>query len=80
MPRDREEGKRRQGTNPDRGPPMMEGAHQFDKGYDSDPNVFDRNTSYPDDHQRGNPYVKLNKEIISRDTKKLNRGHFTKIA
>jgi hypothetical protein len=66
--------------DPDRGPPMMEGAHHWDKGYDSDSDVFDRNESYPADHERGNSYVKLNKEMVSRDSKKLNRSKFTKIA
>lgn len=66
--------------NPDKGPPIHEGAHHWDKGYESDADVFERAESYPDDHHRGNEYVKHNREIISRDTKKLNRSHFTKIA
>jgi hypothetical protein len=74
------EGSRLKGTNPDRGPPMIEGEHYFDKGYESDSDVFLRNESYPGDMQRGNEYVRNNREIISRDSKKLNRGKFSKIA
>ena len=67
-------------TNPDTGPAMMWGEHHFDKGYESDADVFKRNESYPGDVQRGNEYVKNNREIISRDSKKLKRSEFTKIA
>ena len=67
-------------SDPDRGPPMMEGAHHWDKGYVSDDETFSPKGVYPDDHQRGNPYMKLANEIAHRDSKKLNRGHFTKIA
>lgn len=66
--------------NPDRGPPMMEGAHHFDKGYDSDEEVFSPRGVFPDDHMRGNPYMKLQNEIAHRDSKKLNREKFSKIA
>jgi hypothetical protein len=65
--------------DPDRGPPIHEGAHHWDKGYDAEPDVFEMKESFPDDNMRGNAYVKNNQEIIMRDTKKLYRGIFTKI-
>lgn len=74
------EAESRKRMNPDRGPPMLEGEHHFDKGYESDSDVFKRNESYPGDTQRGNEYVKHNREIISRDSKKLKRSEFTKIS
>jgi hypothetical protein len=83
MGRDRHGAEHLKRTNPDKGPPMMEGMHHFDKGYDSDGEVFERSKEYPNNHkdeERGNEYVKLNREIISRDSQKLKRGHFTKIA
>ncbi len=67
-------------TNPDKGPQMLEGQHYFDKGYDSDSEVFLRGSSYPGNEQRGNEYVKNNQEIIRRDSKKLKRSEFSKIA
>ncbi|RPH75563.1 hypothetical protein EHM76_01380 [bacterium] len=66
-------------TNPDKGPQMLEGQHFFDKGYDSDSEVFKRSSSYPGNEQRGNEYVKNNREIITRDSKKLERSQFSKI-
>ena len=82
MPKDRSragaESIKRQ--NPDRGPPMIEGAHHFDKGYDSDENYFSPPDAYPDNHMRGNPYMPLQNEIVHRDSKKLNRQKFSKIA
>jgi hypothetical protein len=74
------EGNKMKGMNPDRGPPMMWGEHKFDKGYESDADVFARSSSYPGDEQRGNEYVQMNREIIHRDTKALNRDKFSKIA
>jgi hypothetical protein len=74
------EGSRLKSTNPDKGPAMITGQHHFDKGYESDSDVFERNEAYPGDMQRGNEYVKHNREIISRDSKKLKRSEFTKIA
>jgi hypothetical protein len=73
------EGAREMRTNPDKGPQMLEGQHYFDKGYESDSDVFLRKESYPDNEQRGNEYVKLNREIIKRDSKKLERSEFSKI-
>ncbi len=78
--RARREGARIKGTNPDRGPPIMEGEHQFDKGYDSDNETFSPRGSFPDDDERGNPYFKLQNEAVSRDSKKLKRSKFSKIA
>lgn len=74
------EGESRKKMNPDRGPPMMWGEHKFDKGYESDADVFARGSSFPDDEQRGNEYVSMNKEIIHRDSKALRRDKFSKIA
>jgi len=73
------EGNARKSANPDRGPPMMFGEHKFDKGYESDADVFARGSSYPDDEQRGNEYVSMNREIIHRDSKALERDKFSKI-
>jgi|GEM_PF-2610240 hypothetical protein len=74
------EGSKEMKSNPDKGPPMLMGEHHFDKGYESDSEVFDRSKSYPGDEQRGNEYVKANKEMISRDSTKLKRSKFSKIA
>lgn len=73
------EGSREMKTNADRGPPMLTGEHHFDKGYESDSEVFDRSKSWPADDQRGNQYVTNNKEIISKDSAKLKRSKFSKI-
>jgi hypothetical protein len=67
-------------SDPDKGPPMMEGAHKFDKGYESDEEYFSPRGVYPDDHERGNKYMMKQNEIVHRDSKKLNNGKFTKIA
>lgn len=66
--------------DPDRGPPMHEGAHHWDKGYESDEEVFSPRGVYPGDRQRGNAYMKHQNEIAHRDSKKLNREKFSKIA
>lgn len=66
--------------DPDRGPPMHEGAHHWDKGYDSDNEHFSPRGEYPGDHERGNPYMKLQNEIVGKDSKKLRREKFSKIA
>lgn len=73
------EGSREMKSNPDKGPAMISGQHYFDKGYESDAEVFDRSKSYPGDEQRGNEYVKNNKEIISRDSAKIKRSKFSKV-
>lgn len=67
-------------SDPDRGPKMIEGAHKFDKGYESDEDYFSPRGVYPDDHERGNKYMMKQNEIVHRDSKKLNSGKFTKIA
>lgn len=68
------------GKNPDRGPAMREGAHHYDKGYESDEEHFSPRGAYPGDHMRGNEYMKHQNEIVGRDSKKLNREKFSKIA
>lgn len=73
------EGSRIMKTNPDKGPPMLSGQHHFDKGYESDSEVFDRSKSYPGDMQRGNEYVKMAKEMISKDSAKIKRSKFSKV-
>jgi hypothetical protein len=67
--------------DPDRGPPMQEGAHHFDKGYHSDEETF-QPASYPpgDDHYRGNDYFKMRNDVIKKDSKCLERNKFTKHA
>lgn len=67
-------------SNPDRGPPMMEGAHHFDKGYMSDDESIDPSGQFPGESERGNSYIKLNHEIMSKDSAKLKRSKFSKIA
>lgn len=64
--------------NPDRGPPMMEGAHHFNKGYTSDDEYFDPH--YGKDHERGNDYMPMQNERCHKDTKKIERSKFSKIA
>lgn len=66
--------------NPDKGPPMMEGAHHFDKGYSSDEKHFSPDANGTDDHYRGNDYMNLQNEAVHRDDKKLKRSKFSKIA
>ena len=65
--------------NPDKGPKMTEGAYQFDKGYVSDNEHFSPK-AYPGDHQRGNMYMGMQNEAVRRDSKKLERSKFSKIA
>lgn len=66
--------------DPDRGPPMKEGPHQFDKGYMSDSERFSPDADSSDDNYRGNNYFKLQNEIVGRDDKKIKRSKFSKIA
>lgn len=68
------------GRDPDRGPPMIEGEHHYDKGYSSDEETFSPRGVYPDDNQRGNRYFSLQNEAVTKDSKKLNRSKFSKIA
>lgn len=67
----------RKKANPDKGPPMREGENKFDKGYQSDDELFD---PYSECQERGNEYFKLQNEIVHKDTKKMRRDKFTKIA
>lgn len=80
MSRSREGASRLKGSNPDRGPKMIEGAHHFDKGYESDHEHFSPSKEFPGDEERGNAYMKHQNEIVGRDSKKLRREKFTKIA
>jgi SLT domain-containing protein len=66
--------------DPDRGPPMHEGAHHFDKGYVSDEEHFAPRGMYPGSKERGNRYMDLQNEAVRRDSKKLSRSEFSKIA
>lgn len=66
-------------SNPDRGPAMREGAHSFDKGYVSDNEYFSPSKEYPGKGERGNEYMKMQNEIVGRDSKKLKREKFSKI-
>ncbi len=66
------------GRNPDKGPPMIEGEHYYDKGYMSDDQYA--GLGGEEVGQRGNTYLSLQNEIIRRDNKKTKRGKFTKIA
>lgn len=65
--------------DPDKGPKMIEGAHHFDKGYESD-DEYVHPKGYPGDKYRGNRYMEHQNEIVHADSKKLNREKFTKIA
>lgn len=66
--------------NPDRGPPMHTGAHQFNKGYTSDDEYFNPKYEYPGDKQRGNDYMSMQNEVCRGDSKKLERSKFSRIA
>lgn len=66
--------------NPDKGPKMQEGAQSFDKGYVSDSEHFSPQAGKNGDDYRGNQYMKLQNEIVSRDSKKVTKDKFTKIA
>lgn len=64
--------------DPDRGPPMMEGEHTYDKGYVSDHERFCPD-DYPHD-QRGNAYFNMRNEVVRKDSAKLKRTKFSKYA
>lgn len=68
------------GSNPDKGPRMIEGEHSWNKGYESDNETFAPQNVYPGDMQRGNQYFDLQNKIVHRDSKKLNSNKFSKIA
>lgn len=81
MPRSREGAKALKSSNPDKGPKMIEGAHHFDKGYDSDDDmVVPTKHMFPDNDMRGNSYMKLNNEWQKKDAGKLGRSKFSKTA
>jgi hypothetical protein len=68
------------GMNPDRGPKMMEGEHTWNKGYVSDEEHFSPESKSNDDDYRGNMYMDLQNEAVRRDTSKIDRSKFSKIA
>ena len=59
--------------------PNFDVVENSDLANESDSEVFDRSKSYPGDEQRGNEYVKMAKEMISRDSAKLKRSKFSKV-
>lgn len=65
--------------DPDKGPPMLEGAHHFNKGYVSDEKHFSPDSDMHS-QERGNKYMKMQNEIVHRDTRKLKANKFSKIA
>lgn len=68
------------GSNPDRGPKIMEGEHHWDKGYTPDNSDFSPSGAYPGDKERGNDYMANQNKIVNRDSKKLRNNPFSKIA
>lgn len=66
--------------DPDKGPQMKEGAHTFDKGYTSDEEKFSPRGLYPHDHERGNKYFELMNGAQKKDSAKLSRSKFSKVA
>jgi hypothetical protein len=80
MSRSREGARALKNTNPDRGPKMIEGAHKFDKGYESDDDTFQPTKNMFPSGQRGNEYMKLNNEWQKKDAGKLARQKFSKTA
>lgn len=72
-------GKQYKHANPDRGPRMIEGAHKFDKGYESDEETFAPRMAFPDDHERGNDYFEMRNKALREDSKKLERSKFSKM-
>lgn len=67
------------GSDPDKGPRMIEGAHSFDKGYESDSSHFSP-AKFPGDEERGNRYMNMQNEAVSKDSAKVKRSKFSKIA
>lgn len=68
------------GKNPDVGPKMMEGKHQFNKGYESDSRHFSPLEGTSEHDYRGNNYMALQNEFTEKDNSKLKRSKFSKIA
>lgn len=65
-------------NDPDKGNPMNEGEMRFNKGYEEQHG--NESPYFPKRGQRGNDYTALQNKIKSRDTSKISRGMFTKIA
>lgn len=64
--------------NPDKGHQMKTGDLPFDKGYEtSNKNI---SHAYPESKERGNRYVDLQNDYMGKDSKKLARSKFSKIA
>lgn len=68
------------GSNPDKGPAMREGAHHYDKGYQSDSEMSHGGFPEKGLGERGNNYFKLQNEYLDKDKAKLARSKFSKIA
>jgi len=66
--------------NPDVGPKMIEGAHSFDKGYESDSPHFSPLAGSSEHDYRGNNYMELQNEFVRKDERKLKANKFSKIA
>jgi hypothetical protein len=67
------------GKDPDKGPPVVEGAYMFDKGYKSDNDHFAPPGAFPQDEERGNRYMKNQNDIVARDSSKMRKQKFSKI-
>ncbi len=66
--------------DPDRGPQMREGEQKFDKGYMSDDEYALGGEKFPSKKERGNNYMPMRHEIDRKDSAKLARSKFSKIA
>lgn len=62
------------GGHADKGPQKQD----YDLGYKNSPKGYE-GSYYPGD-MRGNDYMKMQREMIGRDNKKLRANKFTKIA
>lgn len=80
MSRSREGARALKNSNPDKGPKMIEGAHSFDKGYESDDEMINPTRGMFPNEMRGNEYMKLNNDWQKKDAGKLGRSKFTKVA
>lgn len=67
-------------SNPDHGGTIRETEHKFDKGYMSDDEYAELGGKFPERGMRGNEYLKMQNEIIKRDSKKIVNDKFSKIA
>jgi len=66
--------------DPDKGPRIIEGAHQWDKGYTSDNEDFSPSVAFPNDDERGNNYFEMRNAARKSDATKLKRSKFSKYA